>query len=97
MRTFLLAAALAGLIAMAPPAVAQVDQSDESARSSELETLKQRLAPRDDALSIAELVAAETALRRLHDAKTIGERRQIAAELDLALVQLHLVADRAGR
>ena len=97
MRTFLLATALAGLVAMATPAVAQIDQSEESAKSGELETLKQRLAPHDDAQDIAELVVAETALRRLHDAKTIGERRQIAAELDLALVQLRLIADRTGR
>ena len=97
MRTFLLAVALAGLVAMAPPAKAQLDQSDEAAKSSELESLKQQLTPRDDAQGIAELILAETALQRLHDAKSAGDRRQIAAELELVLARLHLVVDRAGR
>lgn len=100
MRTFLLSAAVAALLASSTPAMAQdtasVDKTYEAAKSAELESIKLQLAPREDARGMAEMTEAENALRRLRETKGTSERRKIADELDSAMVRLHLVADHAN-
>ena len=87
------------LLASASVALAQtgpIDKAYEFSKVAELESVKLQLATRQDSRGIGELTEAESALRRLREAKAADQRVKIAAELDSALARLHLVADGLG-
>ena len=100
MRKLLTMASLAAFLGLASVAMAQgnvpIDKAYESSKVAELESVKLQLATRQDSRGIGELTEAESALRRLREAKAADQRVKIAAELDSALARLHLVADGLG-
>jgi hypothetical protein len=91
---FAVAVLSSSAVALAQPAA--IDKAYESFKSAELESVKLQLATRQDSRGIGEVTEAESALRRLKETKAADQRAKIAAELDSALVRLHLVADGAG-
>ena len=91
---FAVAVLSSSAVALAQPA--PIDKAYESFKSAELESVKLQLATRQDSRGIGEVTEAESALRRLKETKAADQRAKIAAELDSALVRLHLVADGAG-
>lgn len=91
--------AMVVVVMLSPSALAQtgpIDKAYESSKSAELEAVKLQLVTRQDSRGIGELTEAESALRRLREAKAADQRVKIAAELDSALARLHLVADGVG-
>ena len=100
MRIAFRLAALAAFLALAPAAMAQgngpIDKAYESSKSAELESVKLQLATSSSPTALAELTEAESALRRLKEAKAPDQRRKIATELDSALTRLRLEADGAS-
>ncbi|WP_146747809.1 hypothetical protein [Paramagnetospirillum kuznetsovii] len=94
MRSFLMAALV---VALSSAAMAQgspvIDKGYEAAKASELEAVKLQLSTRQGPTAIAELTEADSALRRLREAKGTEARRSIASELESALLRLRLEAD----
>ena len=87
------------IVLMAAPALAQsvtYDQAYESSKAAELESVKLQLATSSRPTALAELTEADSALRRLKEAKAPDLRRKIATELESALTRLRLEADSAG-
>jgi len=70
-----------------------VDKAYEDGKAAEISSARLRLATRPAAAGIQELNEAEEALRRLKAAKDAETRRKIAAELDLAVTRLTIVAN----
>lgn len=97
MRNMLNLAAMAAFLALAPAAMAQgnapIDNAFESSKTAELESVKLQLATSSSPTALAELTEAESALRRLKEAKAPDQRRKIATELESALTRLRLEAD----
>ncbi len=75
---------------------AAIDKSYEAAKAAELESVKLQLSSGLGATALVELTEADSALRRLKEAKAPDLRRKIATELESALTRLHLEADSAG-
>jgi hypothetical protein len=100
MRKLLNLAAMAAFLALAPAAMAQgnapIDKAYESSKTAELESVKLQLATSSSPTALAELTEADSALRRLKEAKAPDLRRKIATELESALTRLRLEADSAG-
>ena len=100
MRISPISAAVAAFLALSSIALAQgtaaIDKSYESAKAAELETVKLQLSTGSGSTAIVELTEADSALRRLREAKGKDQRAKIATELESALVRLHLEADGAG-
>ena len=100
MRKLLNLAAMAAFLALAPAAMAQgnapIDKAYESSKAAELESVKLQLATSSSPTALAELNEADSALRRLKEAKAPDLRRKIATELESALTRLRLEADSAG-
>lgn len=97
MRKLLKLTAMAAFLALAPAAMAQgnapIDKTYESSKAAELESVKLQLATSSSPTALAEQIEAESALRRLKEAKAPDLRRRIAAELESALIRLRLEAD----
>ena len=100
MRKLLTMASMAAFLGLASVAMAQgnvpIDKAYESSKSAELESVKLQLATSSSPTALAELTEAESALRRLKEAKAPDQRRKIATELDSALTRLRLEADSAS-
>ena len=91
---------LGAFLALTPAVFAQgntpIDKTYESSKSAELESVKLQMATHQGNRGLSELTEVESALRRLQETKAPDKRAKIAAELDSALVRLHLVVDGAG-
>ena len=100
MRKLLNLAAMAAFLALAPAAMAQgngpIDKTSEDSKAAEISSVKLRLATRPAAAAVQELNEAEDALRRLKEAKASEQRRKIAAELEMAITRLKIVANGAS-
>jgi len=70
-----------------------IDKSYEANMTSELTTIKLQLATQSGSTAVQELNEAESILRRLKETKVGEDRRQIAAELELALSRLKIAAN----
>jgi len=95
-RQTLVAMAAVAMLASTAVALAQtgtVDKAYEDGKAAEISSARLRLATRPAAAGIQELNEAEEALRRLKAAKDAETRRKIAAELDLAVTRLTIVAN----
>lgn len=100
MRVSWISAAVAAFLALSTVALAQgmatIDKSYEAAKTAELESVKLQLSTGSGATALAELTEADSALRRLREAKSPEQRQKIATELESALTRLHLEADSVG-
>ena len=95
-RQTLLAMVAVAILASASAALAQsgpIDKAYEGSKSAELESAKLQLATSSSPTALTELTEADSALRRLREAKTPDQRRRIATELESALTRLRLEAD----
>ena len=95
-RQALVAMMAVAVLTSAAEALAQaapIDKAYEAAKSAELESVKLQLATSSSPTALAELNEAESALRRLREAKGPDQRHKIATDLDSALTRLHLEAD----
>ena len=98
-RQTLVAMFAVGVLSSAAVALAQpapIDKAYESSKSAELESVKLQLATSSSSTGLAELNEAESALRRLREAKAPDQRRKFATDLESALTRLRLEADGAS-
>src|SRR5512145_1815908 len=99
MKSMPLLAALSAAMMVAGAALAQpatVDKSYEDAKAADISAARLSLAARPAAAGVQELNEAETLLRRLRSTKGADARRKLAAELDLAITRLSIVANDGG-
>lgn len=73
-----------------------IDKNYEDAKAIEISGARVRLATRPASTGVQELNEAETLLRQLKSARNAETRRKLAAELELAVTRLNLVANGAG-
>ncbi len=98
-RHILVAVVAVAMLSSAAVVLAQpapIDKAYESSKSAELESVKLQLATSSSPTALAELNEADSALRRLNEAKAPDQRRKIATELESALTRLRLEADSAS-
>ena len=98
-RQTLVAMFAVGVLSSAAVALAQpapIDKAYESSKSAELESVKLQLATSSSSTGLAELNEAESALRRLKEAKAPDQRSKFATDLESALTRLRLEADGAS-
>ncbi len=88
---FAVAVLSSAVVALAQPA--PIDNTYESSKSAELESVKLQLATSSSTTALAELNEADSALRRIKEAKAPDQRRKIATELESTLIRLRLEAD----
>ena len=97
-RKTLVAMAAVAMLFSEAPALAQsgpIDKAYEDGKAAEISSARLRLATRPAAAGVQELNEAEGTLRRLKAAKDAETRRKIAAELDMAVTRLNIVANGA--
>jgi len=83
-------AMLGSAAALAQPAT--IGQAYEAEKAAEISTAKLQLATQSGSAAIQELNDAESALRRLGQARTAEQHRSVAAELEMAITRLKLAA-----
>lgn len=91
----MMAVAMLAPTSLALPQSGPIDKAYESSKAAELESVKLQLATSSSPTALAELTEADSALRRLKEAKALDQRRKIATELESALTRLRLEADSA--
>ena len=89
----MVAVAMMASVSVALAQSGPIDTAYESGKAAEISSAKLRLATRPAASGVQELNEAEALLRRLKETKAADARRKIAAELDMAVTRLNLVAN----
>ncbi|RAU20117.1 hypothetical protein CU669_20095 [Paramagnetospirillum kuznetsovii] len=101
LRKILISTLASIFVAWATVAVAQqvaIGKSYEDGKAAEISAARLRLATRPAVTGMQELNEAEGLLRQLKTTAEASSRRKIAAELDLAVTRLDIVAnDPTGR
>ena len=96
MRILKITTALLVTMLLAFPVQAQsdsVDKAYEAGKAAEISTIKLQLATQPGTTAVQELNEAEYILRRLKKTKSVEDRRNIAAELELAISRLKITAN----
>ena len=99
MRITKMVPALLVTMLLAFPVLAQtgsINKDYEAGKTAEIASIKLQLATQPGAAAVQELNEAEYILRRLKETKAVEDRRNIAAELELAISRLKIAANGKG-